>query len=313
MVLNLEINNRNIIRKRPQKIAVNPFVPVHFLHEQEMQSYGVVKTVNTIFLTNRECPFKCTMCDLWRHTLDEPTPKGAIPRQIRYALERLPDAGVIKLYNSGNFFDGKAIPESDYEEIAELISEAKHVIVENHPVLTGEPVQKFKKMLNGSLEIAMGLETIHPVAMAGLNKQITKKLFANSVGLLNKWGIASRAFILLNPPFITDVNENRKWCLESVKFAFQTGVSACTIIPTRSGNGIMDELEKSGQFVPPSLSELEMAFDSALKLKQGRVFCDVWDLKKFSDCKECLDNRKERLKQMNLTQKILPNVHCRCR
>lgn len=313
MVLNLEINNRNIIRKRPQKIAVNPFVPVHFLHEQEMQSYGVVKTVNTIFLTNRECPFKCTMCDLWRHTLDEPTPKGAIPRQIRYALERLPDAGVIKLYNSGNFFDGKAIPESDYEEIAELISEAKHVIVENHHVLTGEPVQKFKKMLNGSLEIAMGLETIHPVAMAGLNKQITKKLFANSVGLLNKWGIASRAFILLNPPFITDVNENRKWCLESVKFAFQTGVSACTIIPTRSGNGIMDELEKSGQFVPPSLSELEMAFDSALKLKQGRVFCDVWDLKKFSDCKECLDNRKERLKQMNLTQKILPNVHCRCR
>lgn len=313
MVLNLEINNRNIIRKRPQKIAVNPFVPVHFLHEQEMQSDGVIKTVNTIFLTNRECPFKCTMCDLWRHTLDEPTPKGAIPRQIRYALERLPNAGVIKLYNSGNFFDCKAIPESDYEEIAELISEAKHVIVENHPVLTGEPVQKFKKMLNGSLEIAMGLETIHPVAMAGLNKQITKKLFANSVGLLNKWGIASRAFILLNPPFITDVNENRKWCLESVKFAFQTGVSACTIIPTRSGNGIMDELEKSGQFVPPSLSELEMAFDSALKLKQGRVFCDVWDLKKFSDCKECLDNRKERLKQMNLTQKILPNVHCRCR
>ena len=48
------------------------------------------------------------MCDLWRHTLDEPTPDGAIPKQIEFALERLPQASVVKLYNTGKFFDSAA-------------------------------------------------------------------------------------------------------------------------------------------------------------------------------------------------------------
>ena len=31
-----------------------------------------------VFLTNRECPFRCVMCDLWMNTLDETVPRGAI-------------------------------------------------------------------------------------------------------------------------------------------------------------------------------------------------------------------------------------------
>ena len=291
---------------------MDPYIPNNFLHEKEVQSDGLVKSVNTIFLTNSECPFKCTMCDLWRHTLNETTPKGAIPEQIRYALNRLPEAEVIKLYNSGNFFDGKAIPKSDYEEIADLISFAEHVVVENHPALTGDSILEFKKMLKGNFEIAMGLETIHPLAMPKLNKQITKELFADSVDTLRKWEISSRAFILLNPPFIKGISENRKWCLESIEFAFQTGVSACTIIPTRPGNGIMDDLQNSGQYVLPNLLELERVFDSALELGSGRVFCDTWDLQIFTECKECLDSRKARLTEMNLTQETVPPIRCTC-
>ncbi len=291
---------------------MDPYIPNNFLHEREVQSDGVVKRVNTIFLTNRECPFKCTMCDLWRHTLDETTPEGAIPQQIRYALSRLPEAEVIKLYNSGNFFDGKAIPKSDYKEIADLISDAEHVVVENHPALTGDSILEFKEMLHGTFEIAMGLETVHPVAMPKLNKQITKELFAESVDILRKWNISSRAFILLNPPYITEISENRKWSLESVKFAFDAGVSACTIIPTRPGNGIMDDLLMSGEYVLPKLHELETVFDSALNLKIGRVFCDTWDLQIFSECEKCFVYREERLTEMNLTQKFAPPIRCSC-
>lgn len=252
------------------------------------------------------------MCDLWRHTLDESTPNGAIPEQIRYALKRLPKAAVIKLYNSGNFFDGKAIPKSDYPQIADLLSDAEHVIVENHPALTNMTVLEFFKLLNGTFEIAMGLETIHPVAMPRLNKQITKKLFSEAVGYLSKAGISSRAFILLNPPFITDSKENREWCLESVKFAFQSGVSTCTIIPTRPGNGIMENLQNAGRYVPPTLTELECVFDLAMQFNEGRVFCDTWDLQLFSSCENCLEMRTDRLNQMNLTQKTVPLIRCSC-
>ena len=307
-----EITNQDIIEHRPPKKRVDPFIPYNFLHENEIQADGVVRSVNTIFLTNKECPFKCTMCDLWRHTLDEPTPKGAIPAQIQYALEKLPGAEVIKLYNSGNFFDGKAIPKSDYAEIAAQISDSNHVIVENHPALTNDSVLEFSKRLSGTFEVAMGLETIHPVAMPMLNKQITKKLFKEAVEFLRNAGISSRAFILLNPPFITEREENQKWCLESVKFAFESGVSACTIIPTRPGNGIMEKLKLAGNFIPPSLIDLERVFESAIIQNENRVFCDTWDLQLFSGCDKCLDKRVDRLNRMNLAQKISEPVQCSC-
>ena len=76
----------------------------------------------TIFLTNRECPWKCLMCDLWKNTLEDSVPPGAIPEQIREALRVLPPARRIKLYNAGSFFDGRAVPPEDHAAIAELVA-----------------------------------------------------------------------------------------------------------------------------------------------------------------------------------------------
>ena len=73
--------------------------------EDERTESGEIAPVATILLTNRECPWRCLMCDLWQHTLAGPTPIGAIPAQIDYALAQLPSARAIKLYNSGSFFD----------------------------------------------------------------------------------------------------------------------------------------------------------------------------------------------------------------
>src|SRR6202012_4926683 len=104
--------------------AVNILRPWHFLQEQELGPSGV-ETVNTLFLTGKECAFKCLMCDLWKNTLDEPTPKGAILRQLDHALSQLPDGDVIKLYNSSNFFDPNAVPPEDYPGIIERVQSYK--------------------------------------------------------------------------------------------------------------------------------------------------------------------------------------------
>lgn len=244
--------------------------------------------------------------------MDEPTPDGAIPHQIEYALNRLPKADVIKLYNSGNFFDGKAIPRSDYQQIANLLSEYKHVIVENHPRLIGSFIPKFRDMLDGSFEIAMGLETIHPEVLPKLNKQITKEDFFEAARYLVSEGVDVRAFILLNPPFLTDPEKNIEWCLKSVEFAFDSGCTACSVIPVRDGNGVMEQLRESGDYVAPELSALEEVFKNSLRLNEGRVFCDLWDLEKFSNCNHCFEDRKNRLRRMNFTQNVEPEIRCSC-
>ena len=64
--------------------------PYAFLVETEAVADGEAAQVTTVFLTNRECPWRCLMCDLWRNTLDHSVPEGAITEQICYALQNLP-------------------------------------------------------------------------------------------------------------------------------------------------------------------------------------------------------------------------------
>src|SRR3954469_19795567 len=125
-------------QRPPRNPDLNPFRPNGFFLEQERSASGQVAACGTILLTNKECPWRCLMCDLWKNTLSQTVPPGAIPRQIRYALDRFPQQpDQVKLYNSGSFFDSAAIPLSDYREIAQVVAFARHVIVESHPRLVG--------------------------------------------------------------------------------------------------------------------------------------------------------------------------------
>jgi len=299
-----------ITNLRSTKNDVDPWRPYNWLHEEEPGADGRIQKVNTLFLSNKECSFKCLMCDLWKDTLDDPTPAGAIPEQIRFGLDRLPPADMIKLYNNGNFFDKKSILPEDHPEIARLLDSYETVLLENHPKLCNSSVLEFQQLIEGDLEIAMGLESIHPDVLPKLNKQITTDDFKRAAGFLTSNGIKTRAFILLNPPYLTDPRENIEWSLRAVEFAFDCGINTCSIIPTRPGNGIMDKLLAEGSFVPPTFHALEETFERALKLNRGRVFADTWDLEKFSDCSHCLPLRKSRLEEMNLTQEVLPRMRC---
>ena len=148
------------------------------------------------------------MCDLWKNTLTESVPQGAIPAQIDYALARLEPARHIKLYNSGSFFDPRAIPVEDYPAIAERVADFERVIVECHPALIGEKIGencfRFKEILSGPLEVAMGLETAHPAILEKLNKRMTTDQFAAAAARLREHGIDLRVFILVKPPFMRE-------------------------------------------------------------------------------------------------------------
>lgn len=301
--MNIEtpISDRLIINARGARNDVDPWTPYHFLNEPEHSVSGVVEDVSTIFLTNRECPFRCLMCDLWKNTTTSTVPLGAIPAQIDYALSRLPAAKHVKLYNSGNFFDAQAIPPADLPAIVDRVRHFQTVIVENHPRLCDSRCSDFQDLLGTQLEIALGLETSHPPTLAKLNKQLTVKDFAQACDLLLKSQIRIRAFILLKPPWTTE-EQGIERAIESVRFAFDCGVSCCAVIPVRPGNGIMEQLGKDGIFTPPRLSSLEKVMRETLSWNRGRVFADLWDAQQFADEPAEAGLRIGSLEIMNLNQ-----------
>src|SRR3979411_1514982 len=61
--------------------------------EDERTADGRIARVGTVLLTGRECPWRCVMCDLWRGTIADDTPRGAIPAQLAAARQRLRQRG----------------------------------------------------------------------------------------------------------------------------------------------------------------------------------------------------------------------------
>ena len=407
-------NLRAIRGARGARSVVDPTRPAAFFCEPEATARGTVEQVATLFLVNRECPFTCVYCDLWKQTTVTTVSAAEILGQIDLALAALPVTRHIKLYNAGNFFDRQAIPVEAWPGIAERVCGFETVIVENHPHLLGEGCLRFRDLLheawargpvvqsgraarvrssgpsemrshhqrsrhellhqetadgpverdgmplgmypsrhtvgersqatmenaysttNGAstahspvaapnterlgprdggaslaesgwpaqppvLEVAMGLETIHPEVWPRLNKQMTPEDFRRGVEFLRKGGMEARAFVLLQPPYLPAF-EAVEWALRSVEFAFDAGVRVVAVIPTRGGNGWLEELAARGEFVPPTLAQLGEVLRRGLALRRGRVFVDLWDADRLSPGGIDAAFEIELLKRWNVTQ-----------
>jgi archaeosine synthase beta-subunit len=309
--------DRFVTERRGPKNAVDPSRPNGFFAEDEPVSPGVAVPVATIFLANRECAFRCTMCDLWKDTLDAPTPKGAIPGQIRWALERLPAARRVKLYNAGSFFDRGAIPVEDHAAIADLVRGFERVVVECHPALAGDAVLRFRDLLAGpELEVAIGLETANERALEKLNKGMTAGDFETAGRFLVSHGIRLRSFTLVGIPFL----RKEEWpaaTRASVDLSFRAGAETVSLIPTRPGNGALEELQRTGDFTPPGLCDLERALGNFLEGEKkrsgparGMLLADLWDAGRLDAPACCHAARIERLRAMNTFQRNLPLPPC---
>ncbi len=299
----IDLSDAAILRLRAPKNVVDPRRPYAFFVEKERSAKGRVEDVATLFLTNRECAFRCLMCDLWKNTTDAPVPLGAIPEQIRWALDQVPPARHIKLYNSGSFFDPNAIPVADYPTIATMVSPFETVVVESHPRMIGDRCLDFNRLLVARLQVAMGLETVDRAVLAKLNKQMTPDDFASAVKILSAHDIPVRAFILLRLPYQSE-SDGVIWAKRSIEFAFDTGVECCVVIPTRAGNGVMESLTCNDLFEPPSLASLEEILEYGILLRCGRVFVDLWDVGRLACDAMAASARIARLQWMNLNQEV---------
>ena len=205
--------------------------------------------------------------------------------------------------------------------MAAAVAGFAQVVVESHPALIGARVDRFLDALDvhrsgdgtaGQLEVAMGLETVHPDALERLHKRMTVDQFvdaANAARRAAAW--LFECFSSSRLPFVPP-DEQDAWLLESIDVAFGCGASVVTLIPTRDGNGAMEALSAEGSFRPPRLDDIERSVELAHARAghRGRLFVDLWNLERFSDCPACFSARRDRLHVMNLEQRILPRITC---
>jgi radical SAM enzyme (TIGR01210 family) len=296
---------------RPSKAPVDPYTAHGSLLEEERRGDGKIERALTVFLAGAECPFTCSFCDLWRWTLDGPTPPGALTRQLASILQALDDPvpNRLKLYNASNFFDQRAVPSEDLLGIATLAAPFAAVTVESHANTIGAQTLAFARQIPGRLEVAAGLETIHPVAAARLNKRLELAQFDQAARFLSDNGIDLRVFVLLGAPYVR-AGESVAWTVRTVEYAVERGASVVSIIPVRGGNGEMERLQALGHFAPPTLSQLEVALDSCLQFTPTVVTADVWDVERLPACEHCRSERIERLRRLNVTGRAEPPIAC---
>jgi hypothetical protein len=176
------------------------------------------------------------------------------------------------------------VPASDYGLIGARVSGLDQIIVESHPSLVGDRVARLLEALDGpALEVAMGLETVHPAALDALNKRMTTDDFANAANTLRRLGVSLRVFVLIAPPFVPR-EEQDEWLLASVAFAEECGASVISLIPTRPGNGTMEALTAQKLFVEPTREDVERSFALVVSSRQSpvssqssvRILLDAW-------------------------------------
>jgi len=281
------------------------------LLEDERRPGGKIERALTVFLTGAECPFTCSFCDLWRWTIDGPTPPGALTKQLESVLEALdgPAPDRIKLYNASNFFDERAVPTEDLPAIATLAGSFAAVTVESHANTIGARTLAFARQVSGRLEVAVGLETIHPIAAAHLNKRLDLARFDWAARFLSENGIDLRVFVLLGAPYVP-ADESVAWTVRTAAYAVERGASVVSIIPVRGGNGEIERLQGLGHFAPPTLSQLEEALDLCLQSTSTVVTADLWDVERLPACEHCRSERIERLRCLNLTGHAEPRIGC---
>ncbi len=264
-----------------------------------------------MFLAGAECPFTCAFCDLWQWTIDGPTPPGALTLQLEKVLRELggdsPER--LKLYNASNFFDRHAVPDQDLVEISELAKKFPGLTVESHASTVGPRTLDFARRFGGRLEVAMGLETIHPVASAHLNKRLDLARFDQAARFLGENDIDLRVFVLLGAPYI-DPSESVEWTVRSVEYGVDRGASVVSIIPIRGGNGEMERLLELGLFTPPSLAQLEETLERCLAFPECVVTADLWDAARLAGCDRCKTDRIDRLRCLNLSGRSEEDVSC---
>ncbi len=191
--------------------AVREHDPTRFVsawREEEVLD-GEVVDAFVVILRTKGCYWArksgCSMCGYVSDCFTDVSEED-LAKQWSAALAAYRDQPVVKVYNSGNFFDPNEIPPRIRRRIlGDLGERCRKVVVENLPQLVRKPLLEEALGLCERFEVAIGLETANDfVRDHCISKDFHFDRYVEAARVARECGASVKTYLLLKPPFLSE-------------------------------------------------------------------------------------------------------------
>ena len=296
----------------------------------------------TVILRTKGCSWAlgnfggCSMCGYVQDANIEDVPSDYLIKQFDYALEtKINEINnrqsnyILKIFNSGSFFDDLELHEDVRMHIYQKISEIKNIkefVIESRvEFLTEENLSELKNNLKGKyIEVGIGLETINDYIRNNyINKGLFYEDFLKAVNLCKKYDIGVKVYLLFKPPFLNEQGAIDD-CVESIKRLIDLKINTISINPLNIQKGSLAEyLWYQNRYKPPWFYSLFKCLKKAIKqedLKNLRMLSDpsgAGTKRGIHNCLKCDETMMSLLKEFVLNQDISilhqKEIDCDCK
>jgi len=334
-------------KKRTQYLISNQLdKPISFWIKEERLLKGKGKEF-TIILRTKGCSWAlgetggCSMCGYIQDSYLEDMDPNHIINQFEYALQMKleemygsKEDFIIKIFNSGSFFDENEISghvrEHIYKKIAD-IENVKEVVLETRVEFISKEMLEIlhQNLKNKYIEIAIGLETVNDyIRNHYVNKGLLYEDFIKKLELLKEYNIGIRVYLLLKPPFLNEQGAIDD-CVYSLLKLVRLEVDTISINPVNIQKGTLVEyLWHQKRYRPPWYYSLFKCLIKFYKLTDNfnsvRIISDpsgAGTKRGIHNClrRECNEKMNTALKNFVLSQDInyildvKENLDCDCK
>lgn len=304
--------------------------PTSFWIKNERLFHEIGKEL-TIILRTKGCSWAtsesggCSMCGYIQDACIEDVQDTQIIKQFDYVLGNKigeistdPNNYILKIFNSGSFFDDDEISTNVrrnlYEKIAK-IKKIKEVVFESRcEYITDEKLVEIREFLDKKYtEVAIGLETVDDYIRNNyINKGVFFDDFKDVVRRCKQYGIGVKAYLLFKPPFLNEQAAIDD-CSRSLKELINLKINSISINPMNiQKNTLVEYLWFRGKYKTPWYYSLFKCLKRTLNqsdLNSTRILCDpsgAGTRRGIHNClkRECEQSARKALNNFVLNQKL---------
>ncbi len=192
----------NVVREnRPDEYSALWFEDEPYRGRRERSMVLVLRTSGCFWFKSGGC----TMCGYYSDTNPTRVKFENLKKQVDRALEKYKNEKIVKIYNSGSFFDPNEISVESAKYLLKKFENAERIIVESRPEFIREKFLSNFIDFKDKLMIAIGLESSNDEILENsINKGFLSKEYVRAAKYLNSIGIPVKTYVLLKPPFLTE-------------------------------------------------------------------------------------------------------------